>query len=81
MVYLLRPQASIPLNIVLGFTALYNSENAFSLRNQGKGVFCFYTHSLPIVCDTKPQSHKEIPWSRGVLQYAPRVASLIFLEC
>jgi len=31
----------VHLNIVFGFTALESSENAFFLRNQGKGVFIF----------------------------------------
>jgi len=39
-----KPSQAKPvhLNIVFGFTALESSENAFFLRNQGKGVFCFY---------------------------------------
>jgi len=34
--------SQIHLNLGFGFTALESSENAFFLRNQGKGVFCFY---------------------------------------
>ncbi len=33
--------SQIYLNIVLGFTTLYSTENAFFLKNQGKGVFLF----------------------------------------
>ena len=75
--------SQVCLNIILGLTALDSSKNAFPLRNQGKGVFCFYTHSLPIVYDTKTpnlNATKKKPWGRGVLQYAPTVAALIFLE-
>ena len=47
MVHFLQGKASqaklsqIHLNFVFGFTALESSENAFFLRNQGKGVFLF----------------------------------------
>ena len=44
MVYFFASQAKPSqhtLNIVLGFTTLYNSENAFFLRNQGKAFFVF----------------------------------------
>ena len=33
--------SQVHLNIVFGFRALDNLENAFSLKNQGKGVFLF----------------------------------------
>ena len=67
MVHLL--QAKYTFNIVFGFTALDSLENAFFLRNQGKGVFLF----LPIffincLChqDAKPQCYKEKSWGGGV---------------
>jgi len=36
--------SQIHLNLILGFTALDSSENAFSLRNQGKRRFFIFTH-------------------------------------
>ena len=44
--------SQIHLNIVFGFRVLDNSENAFFLRNQGKGVFCFYPYHLSMVYAT-----------------------------
>jgi len=52
--------SQIHLNLVFGFTALENSENAFFLRNQGKGVFCFYTDAIPVVYDTKVPGHETV---------------------
>ena len=56
--------SQIHLNLILAFTAIDNSEYAFSLRNQGKGVFYFffYPYYLSIVYAT---SHKDKPgWFR-----------------
>jgi len=70
--------SQVHLNIVFGFTALDRSENAFSLRNQGKGVFftqIIYQLFMPSI----HQATKKF-WGSGVLQYATTVAALIFLE-
>ncbi len=47
----------IHLNLVFGFTALDSSENAFSLRNQGKRRFFIFTHIIYQLF--MPPSHKE----------------------
>ena len=59
--------SQVHLNIVFGFTALDDFKNAFSLKNQGKGVFLFFPffiNGMPL----RHQATKKNAWSGGVLQ-------------